>query len=156
MTERSVRHGTFTVERRYPAPPARVFAAWADVAAKDIWMDDPDYKSDGTPHELDFRVGGHETFGGLNPDGTDYRFDALFYDIVPGRRIVYSYEMHSAGKRMSVSLATAEMMPDQDGTRLIYTEQGAFFDGIEKPESREEGWTEMLAKLAEYLAGPGH
>jgi uncharacterized protein YndB with AHSA1/START domain len=155
MTERSVRHGTFTVERRYPVPPARVFAAWADVAAKDIWMDDPDYKSDGTPHELDFRVGGHETFGGLNPDGTDYRCDGLFYDIVPGQRIVYSYEMRTGGELMSVSLAVAEITPDQDGTLLTYTEQGAFLDGIEKPASREEGWALILAKLAEYLAAPG-
>jgi uncharacterized protein YndB with AHSA1/START domain len=69
VTERSVNHTTFVIERTYPARPAKVFAAWADAAAKTIWMDDPDYKSDGGPYELDFRVGGRERFGGLNPDG---------------------------------------------------------------------------------------
>ena len=152
MTDRSVSHGTFVIERRYPAPPAKVFGAWADGAAKEIWMDDPDYSSDGSQYELDFRVGGHERFGGLAPDGKPYRYDALYYDIVPDHRIVYSYEMYAADDRMSVSLATVEIVPDQDGTKLTYTEQGAFLDGIDKPEAREEGTAWMLDNLGKYLA----
>ena len=34
MTDRSVTHSTFVVERSYDASPARVFAAWADPGAK--------------------------------------------------------------------------------------------------------------------------
>jgi uncharacterized protein YndB with AHSA1/START domain len=152
MTDRSVSHGTFVIERRYPAPPAKVFGAWADGAAKEIWMDDPDYKSDGGQYELDFRLGGHERFSGLAPDGKPYRYDALYFDIVPDYRIVYSYEMYAADDRMSVSLATVEIVPDQDGTKLTYTEQGAFLDGIDKPEAREEGTAWMLDNLGKYLA----
>ena len=152
MTDRSVSHGTFVIERRYPAPPAKVFGAWADGAAKEIWMDDPDYKSDGGQYELDFRVGGHERFGGLAPDGKPYRYDALYYNIVPDHRIVYSCEMYAADDRMSVSLATVEIVPDQDGAKLTYTEQGAFLDGIDKPEAREEGTAWMLDNLGKYLA----
>ncbi len=152
MTERSVTHSTFVVERLYPVPPASVFEAWTDVAAKKIWMDDPDYKSDGTPYELDFRVGGHERFGGLSPDGEPYRCDALYYDIVPGQRIVYSYEMREGRDRTSVSLTTVEIVPDGDGTKLTYTEQGAFLDGLDKPEARAEGVAFMLDGLGTYLA----
>jgi uncharacterized protein YndB with AHSA1/START domain len=152
MTQRSISHGTFVIERRYPAHPARVFGAWTDAAAKDIWMDDPDYKSDGSPHELDFRVGGRERFSGLNPDGTPYRYDALYYDIVPGYRIVYCYEMYDADQRISVSLTTVEITPELDGTKLTYTEHGAFLDGVEKPEARQEGAAWMLDNLGKYLA----
>jgi uncharacterized protein YndB with AHSA1/START domain len=152
MTERCVSHGTFVVERRYPAHPAKVFEAWADGAAKEIWMDDPDYKSDGSSYELDFRVGGHERFGGLAPEGTPYSYDARYYDIVPDYRIVYCYEMYAADDRMSVSLATVEIVPDQDGTKLTYTEQYAFLDGIDKPADREEGVAWMLDNLGTYLA----
>jgi uncharacterized protein YndB with AHSA1/START domain len=152
MTERSVSHGTFVIERCYPAHPATVFGAWTDAAAKDIWMDDPDYKSDGSEHELDFRVGGHERFSGLTPEGRPYRCDTLYYDIVPDYRIVYSYEMYDADDRVSVSLATVEIMPDQEGTKLTYTEHGVFLDGIEKPEAREEGAAWMLDNLGTYLA----
>ncbi len=152
MTELSINHATFVIRRRYPATPARVFAAWASLDAKSIWMDDPDFKSDGTESELDFRVGGHERFGGLAPDGTPYRYDAVYYDIVPDHRIVYSYEMYTGEKRMSVSLATVEIAPEQDSTKLTYTEQGAFLDGIDKPEAREEGTAWLLDNLGKYLA----
>jgi uncharacterized protein YndB with AHSA1/START domain len=152
VTEQSVSHATFVIERSYPATPARVFAAWASLEAKNIWMDDPDYKSDGTEGELDFRVGGHERFGGVAPDGTPYSFDAVYYDIVPDYRIVYSYEMYSGDERMSVSLTTVEMVPEQDGTKLTYTEHGAFLDGIDKPEAREEGTIWLLDNLGKYLA----
>lgn len=152
MTERSVKHDTFVVERRYPVPSAKVFEAWADAAAKQIWMDDPDLKSDGTPYSLDFRVGGYERFGGQTPDARPYRYDALYYDIVPGHRIVYSYEMYEGEERISVSLTTVEIVPGPDGTTLTYTEQGAFLDGFDKPKAREEGVAFMLDNLGTYLA----
>jgi uncharacterized protein YndB with AHSA1/START domain len=152
MTERSVNNVTFVIERHYPAHPAKVFGAWADAAAKDVWMDDPDFTSDGSDLEMDFRVGGRERFSGLTPAGTPYSYDALYYDIVPDCRIVYCYEMYSGDDRMSVSLATVEFVADQDGTKLTYTEQGAFLDGIDKPEGREEGTAWMLDNLTKYLA----
>jgi uncharacterized protein YndB with AHSA1/START domain len=152
VTERSVSHGTFVVERTYPAEPARVFAAWASWDAKGVWMDDPDYKSDGTEGEFDFRVGGYERFGGLTPEGTTYRYDARYYDIVAAERIVYCYEMYAGEDRMSVSLATVQIEPDDGGTRLTYTEQGAFLDGIDTLEARQGGTEWMLDNLAKYLA----
>jgi uncharacterized protein YndB with AHSA1/START domain len=152
VTERSVNHTTFVIERTYPAAPSRVFAAWASKEAKAVWMDDPDFKSDGSEPELDFRIGGHERFGGLTPEGSSYSYDATYYDIVPDQRIVYSYEMYDGADRMSVSLATVQIAPDGDGARLTYTEQGAFLDGIDKPESREEGTAWMLDNLGTYLA----
>ena len=36
--DHNVTHATFTLERSYPVPPARVFAAWADPAAKASWF----------------------------------------------------------------------------------------------------------------------
>jgi uncharacterized protein YndB with AHSA1/START domain len=121
------------------------------VAAKAVWMDDPDFKSDGTEAEMDFSVGGHERFSGLTPEGGTYRYDATFYDIVPDRRIVYCYEMYAGDDRMSVSVATVDIVPDGTGTRLIYTEQGVFLDSLDKPEQREEGTAWMLDNLGKYL-----
>jgi uncharacterized protein YndB with AHSA1/START domain len=37
MTESSVIHDTFIIERSYSADPARVFAAFASAEAKSIW-----------------------------------------------------------------------------------------------------------------------
>ncbi|MDQ1721444.1 MAG: hypothetical protein QOI26_1178, partial [Pseudonocardiales bacterium] len=38
MSDRTVEHSTFTVERTYNAAPARVFAAFADPAKKGRWF----------------------------------------------------------------------------------------------------------------------
>jgi uncharacterized protein YndB with AHSA1/START domain len=154
VTESSVSHVTFVIERSYPAHPAKVFGAWADSDARKIWMDDPDYKSDGSEYELDFRVGGRERFSGITPEGGTYRYEGVIYDIVPDQRIVYSYEMYAGQGRGSVSLATVEIVAEDSGAKLTYTEQGAFLDGIEKPEERQDlGW--MFDNLGKYLASQG-
>src|SRR5215212_10097526 len=57
--------------------------------------------------------------------GKAYSYEALYQDIVPAERIVYTYDMQLEETRISVSLATVELRPVSDnGTRLIFTEQG--------------------------------
>jgi uncharacterized protein YndB with AHSA1/START domain len=149
MSERSVTHATFSVERTYDATPARVFEAWADPAAKARWFGNPDGGVE--EYELDFRIGGRERNRG-SVGGQEYTYEALFQDIVPDERIVYSYDMHAGGNRISVSLGTLELEPDGAGTRLTYTEQGAYLDGLDTPEQRESGTGGLFDALAEELA----
>ena len=157
MTERSVIHDTFAIERTYPASSSRVFAAFASKEAKDTWGDTGDIASAEPatgPPEFDFRVGGHERFGTVY-QGVRYTYDAIYYDIVPGQRLVYSYEMYAKGVRFSVSVATIEFASTDDGTTLTWTEQGAYLDGLDgqdAPRLRQEGTSEMLDGLAKYLA----
>ena len=83
MSARSVIHDSFTIERTYPAAPSRVFAAFASEEAKNTWGDTGGLESaSGIPSEFDFRVGGRERFGHVY-EGMTYRYDALYYDIVP-------------------------------------------------------------------------
>jgi uncharacterized protein YndB with AHSA1/START domain len=146
VSERSIEHGTFDVERVYETSPDRVFAAWSDPQAKASWF----HASEGA-YELDFRVGGWERGRGTLPDGREYAFQALYQDIVQGRRIVYTYDMLLDGTRISVSIATAEFIPERGGTRLVYTEQGAFLDGHEVPAQREQGMGSLLDSLGRWL-----
>lgn len=146
MTERFVHHATFTVERVYDAPPALVFHAWADPAAKARWFVGPEEWTRG-PHELDFRVGGRERVSGGPKEGPVHRFDGLYQDIVPDQRIIYSYDMHLGDQRISVSLATVEFKPEGTRTRLVFTEQGAFLDGHDDVASREHGTRALLDNL---------
>src|SRR5689334_8520507 len=138
MNERSAKHDTFVVERTYNAAPARVFAAWADPQAKANWFP--------TAEEFDFRVGGREV-NRTPAGGAVYLFDALYQDIVPNERIVYSYIMDRDQTRISVSLATVEFKPAGSRTKLTYTEQGVYLDGEDKPKFRLEGTTELLDRL---------
>ena len=83
---------------------------------------------------------------------TDSRSPLTRYqDIVPDERIVSTYDMHMNGERISVSLATTELKPEGNGTRLVYTEQGAFLDGYDTPAQREHGTRELLEALAVEL-----
>jgi uncharacterized protein YndB with AHSA1/START domain len=150
MTERSVKHATFVIERSYDASPARVFAAWATPAAKAGWFAGPD-EWEKSNHELDFRVGGRERVSGGPKGGPVHAYDACYQDIVPNERIILSYDMHLDDKRISVSLATVEFKPTGKGTRLIYTEQGAFLDGYDDAGQREQGMRGIVDQLGEAL-----
>jgi uncharacterized protein YndB with AHSA1/START domain len=156
VTEQPVIHDTFTIERTYPAPVSRVFAAFASHEAKNAWGDTGDLTpgADANGTAFDFRNGGHERFG-FGYQNKAYRYDARYYDIIPDQRIIYSYEMYADGTRISVSVATIEFAPTADGTSLTWTEQGAYldgFDGADAPKLRGEGTAEMLDGLAKYLA----
>jgi len=156
----SVVHSTFRIEREYPASPSRVFSAFANPATKRRWFAEGE-GSEVQEFALDFRVGGREAtrfrfrsntaLAGAPPAGTEFRNDTVYQDIVPDRRIVLAYTMAVGDRRISASLATIEMVPEGDGTRLTFTEQGAFFEGSDGPELREKGWLALLDALGAEL-----
>lgn len=149
--KRSASHATFVIERDYPHPPAKVFAAFASAESKSKWFGGPEDWGKSN-HKLDFRVGGKESVSGGPPGGTVHYYNATIWDIVDGERIVTAYDMHLDKVRISVSLATTEIKPSAKGTKLIYTEQGVFLDGYDDAGSRERGTIELLGQLEAFLA----
>ena len=141
--ERFVNHATFVVERTYAASLGKVYSAWSDQAAKSKWFSKPDI--------FEFRVGGREYSRGGPPEGPIFTFKACYQEIVPEQRLVYTYTLDADDTRMSVSLTTVEFIPVEGGTKLVFTEQGAFFDGHDTPEIREHGTNEMLDALGKTL-----
>jgi hypothetical protein len=53
---------------------------------------------------------------------------------------------------MSASQSTFELQADGTGTRLVFTEQAAFFAHADGPQMREQGWRSLLKHLARELA----
>jgi uncharacterized protein YndB with AHSA1/START domain len=146
--DRSVTHASFTLERAYPAPPARVFAAWADPAVKARWFAGGTGEGD---YQLDFRVGGREVARGGPPGCPVMTFETFYREIVPQERIVYTSTMSSGDEVITISLTTVEFRPADDGTKLVLTEQGAFLDGREEAAWRENGTADQLKALAGVL-----
>jgi uncharacterized protein YndB with AHSA1/START domain len=156
MEEQSVIHSTFVIERSYPKPPERVFSAFADAAQKRRWF------AEGDGHEIeefamDFRAGGVERLRYRFKQGTPFQGVAVinegsFQDIVPARRVVTASNMTIGDRRISASLVTVEFLPTDEGTDLICTHQGAFFEGADGPQIREGGWRHLLGQLAKELA----
>jgi uncharacterized protein YndB with AHSA1/START domain len=147
----AVAHGMFTIERRFAFAPAIVFAAFSSVEAKSAWFSGTEGRWTLVHRELDFQVGGREQVIGAWTGAPSSRFDAVYHDIVPNRRIVYSYTMHLDNWLISASLATLEFRADGVGTILVMTEQGAFLNGYHDGGSREQGTKELLDKVEKAL-----
>jgi uncharacterized protein YndB with AHSA1/START domain len=148
MTDRRVVHDTFVIERRLRVAPAVVFDAYADPVKKAKWFGAPGEEA---VLDVDFRVGGREFNRGGPPGGAVYTFEAIYRDIVADERIITTYEMTMDGRRISESVSTTEFLADGSGTRLIYTEQGVYLDGLDTPQSREHGTNELLDALVTYV-----
>lgn len=143
-------HDTVMFERRYDAPPAKVFAAWADSEAMSRWA------VPGPEHELryeqsDFRVGGRD-IARCGAKG-DLRFQAevLYLDIVENARIVFAEVIREGGKSLCAALVSIDIAADGKGTRLDVTCQVTeFVDGM--AEGYREGYGASLDNLASELA----
>lgn len=151
MTARRVDHDLFTIEKDYAFSPATVFAAWADPAAKRHWFAETE-GFEGIEYALDFRVGGLERCAGSHPGGPRFTYDAVIHDIVADGRIVLAYRMTMDGAPISVSLATITFERAGGGTRLTYTEQAAFLDGLDNAGPRRTGVAAQLDTLAQLLS----
>jgi uncharacterized protein YndB with AHSA1/START domain len=148
---RSIKHASFTIERKLDLDPVQVFRAWTQPDVKARWFNGPPDKWTEQLREMDVRVGGRDRLTGRFTDGSESRYEAIYFDIVPERRLVYSYEMHWQGRKISVSLATIEFVAAGRGTKLIVTEQGAFLDGHEDGGSREQGTLALMNNLEREL-----
>ena len=149
--ERSETHATFVIERDLAARVADVWHALSDAEARAQWFGDADaFAIDEASH--DFRVGGQTIEDGQWHGGPRSRFVATYTDIVEHDRIVFTYDMWVDGGHLSTSITTIALEATATGTRLIHTEQGVHFDGLDSVEGREEGTRGILDQLAEFLS----
>jgi uncharacterized protein YndB with AHSA1/START domain len=149
--QRSVVHAVFHLERLYTASVERVWQALTDETAKGKWFGPPPGEWDPIERTMDVREGGRERAIGRWKSGMVSTFDAIYHDVVPHERLVYSYVMHLNDKKISVSLATMQLKIQDGGTKLTVTEQGAFLDGYDDAGAREHGTGFLLDRLGESL-----
>jgi uncharacterized protein YndB with AHSA1/START domain len=145
MSERAVVHSTFTLERHFAIPPARVFGAWAEPDVKVRWFaGNPD------DYEMDFRLGGIERNRAVH-NGKRITWESLYREIVPGERIAYTSVLSEDETVATLSLTTVEFVGQGDGTDLVLVEAGAYLDGREQPEWRQQGTGDWLDALGRHL-----
>jgi uncharacterized protein YndB with AHSA1/START domain len=148
---RSVVHAVFHLERTYDAPAGRVWKALTDEKAKAKWFGGPPDRWELLERHMDVRVGGTERAKGRWQGGMVSTFDAIYHDVVPNERLVYSYVMHLNDRKISVSLATLQLKADGGKTTLKISEQGAVLDGYDDNGSREHGTGLLLDALGASL-----
>ena len=154
---RSIKHGSFVIERHLQLRPRGAVSRVDRSSRQGALVQRPADKWTEQVREMDVRVGGRERVIGKFVDGSESRFEALYFDIVPERRLVYTYDMYWQGKKISVSLASVEFVAlgkdSSQGTKLIVTEQHAFLDGYEDAGNRERGTLGLMDNLEVALAG---
>jgi uncharacterized protein YndB with AHSA1/START domain len=148
---------TFTLERSYAVPLARLYRAFSDPRQKQRWF------AEGAQHEIErfdmqFEVGGRELACYRFKPGTPFAGVALassgyFLDIVPQQRIVIAATMAMGERPFSASLHTFEFISEEaDATRLILTHQAMYGEGADGPDLRRAGWQQLLDQLHAALA----
>lgn len=152
QVEPKVVHSTFVVERSFAKPSGLVFAALSDPLKVRRWMGDSE-SSELVDFLCEFREGGRQLVQYKMAPGTPIAGDLItnegrFQQIVMGERIVTASTMRRNDHVFSSSQVTFELVPTGQGTDLILTHQGAFFEGADGPEMRKQGWTSLMNRLA--------
>lgn len=147
MTAPAIEHATFVIERELPGSPQDAFRFWSEPRLKQRWTGcHPDWTV--LEEHFDFRADGTESKRWRTPDGAEQTYRAAYLDVVPGRRIIYAYEMGFGGQRISASLVTVEFVAAGAGTLMRFTEQAALLDGS-GAQGRRIGTEAGLDRLAE-------
>ncbi|WP_374472619.1 SRPBCC domain-containing protein [Phenylobacterium sp.] len=142
-------HDTFVLERRYPAAPVQVFAAFSDPDLKRVWYAEGAHEL--LAFESDLCVGGIERVRYRLTDGPMagevVESEGRHEVIVSNRRVVIAATMSLGGRPISTAVATFELLPDGAGTRLVFTHQAVFYEGADGPQMRRTGWETLLDRL---------
>jgi uncharacterized protein YndB with AHSA1/START domain len=132
--------GALVVERVLPASPDEVFNAWTTPSRMAAWMS----PVGAAEAEVDLRVGG--SFRVVMVEARlEHRGEYLEIDR-PGR-LVFTWVSPFTGAEPS--LMTVEMLPHDDGTRVVLTHERLPEDVV---DGHRDGWGTMVGRLAGILA----
>jgi uncharacterized protein YndB with AHSA1/START domain len=135
------------IRRLYKAPVAAVYAAWTNPEQMKHWMGPSDDFGE-SEVTLDVRVGGRYRIVMHSPDGDVHRVGGVFREIVPNKKLVYTWAWESTPERES--LVTLEFKPSGQGTELVLAHQR--FADSQARDKHQEGWNGCLDRLGRFLS----
>lgn len=143
--------------RVFDAPRELVFKAWTDPKRVAAWWG---------PHgftiprcELDVRPGGAIVIHMRGPDGSLYPTTGVYQEIVEPERIVFTNAPLDEHEDFLFEILVTVTFAEQNGkTKQTLTARVIKTSAKSAPylAGMEVGWTQMLEKLAEYVAEAWH
>jgi uncharacterized protein YndB with AHSA1/START domain len=137
------------LEREFASSPERVYAAWTDPRLMAQWLG-----PDGVPCadcRIDLRPGGRYRAGIRTASGGEHWVGGEYREIVPNRRLVFTWQWEEAGAPGHEMLVTVEFRPQGTGTRMLFVQTN--FASEESCRNHEKGWSGSFAHLQRNLSG---
>ena len=138
---------SLTLRRHYPVAPEKVWRAWTDPQALKAWFG-PEEIVEVPVAEVDLRVGGRFRVAMRAADGETHDVSGVYQELVPNRKLVFSWAWRSTPERES--RVTVRIEPDGNGCELVLLHE-QFFDEAAR-EGHSHGWTGAMGKLEKWLA----
>jgi uncharacterized protein YndB with AHSA1/START domain len=135
------------VRRVYNVPVAKVYAAWTDPEQVKHWMGPSDDFGEAQVTS-DLRVGGRYRIVMPAPDGTLHKVGGAYREIVPNKKLVYTWAWESTPERES--LVTVEFKATANGTELVVTHEQ--FADAEARDKHQHGWNGCIERFGRYLS----
>ena len=138
---------SLAIVRKLDAAPGKVWRAITEPEALKKWMaPSEDFKVPLAEAEL--RIGGRYHIVMNAPDGQVHDVSGVYREIVPNKKLVYTWAWKSTPERESV--VTIELRAAGSGTELTLRHEQ--FADEEARNHHEQGWNGCLARLEKALA----
>jgi uncharacterized protein YndB with AHSA1/START domain len=137
-----------TLRRHYPVACEKVWRAWTEPQALKAWFG-PEEIIEVPVAEIDLRVGGQFRVRMHAADGETHEVSGTYLEVVPNRKLVFSWAWRSTPER--ASRVTVRIEPDGAGCELVLLHE-QFFDEAAR-DGHRHGWTGALVKLEGWLGG---
>ncbi len=139
------------ISRVFDAPPERVYRAHVDPKALVAWWGPTEYVN--TIDTWEPREGGAWRIVQRAPDGTEHAFRGVFREVVPPRRITWTFEYEPQAGHIATQTVTFE--PERGGKTLL-TVRVAFADQADRDgmlaSGMEWGMRQGYERLDDVLA----
>jgi uncharacterized protein YndB with AHSA1/START domain len=138
---------SLSIVRKLDAGPAKVWRAITEPEMLKKWMAPSDaFKI--PVAETDARVGGRYHIIMHAPDGQVHDVSGVYREIVPNKKLVYTWAWKSTPERQSV--VTIELRAAGSGTELTLRHEQ--FADAEARDHHQQGWMGCLARLEKAVA----
>ena len=148
LAPQSTADRTLVIERTFNAPPERVFAAWTEPEMLAKWWGPEGAKLPGAL--MEFRVGGRYRTAMTGPDGNAHIVSGTYREIVPPRKLVFTWGWEEDGKRGYETEVTVVLEPAGKGTKMRFVQE--VFASAEMMQGHQMGWDASFKLLDKALA----
>ena len=135
------------IKRTFAAPVPTIFDAWTKPERLKKWFLMPNQGQESTIHEVDLRVGGKIRAEVQNKEGKTHRLLAVFKEIVPQQKLVYTWKWEEGMPEGGESLVTIlfRQMGESNFTEVTLTHER--FPNAKVRDQHNMGWNACLDGL---------